>query len=122
MKTPFRTLSPNSRRALAGTALTLAALALGGCVVAPLAPYGGGVAYNETVVPVAPPPARVEYYGVAPLPGQIWIGGYWGWNGGRHVWAPGYWQTPRPGYRWTPHRWEQAPGGWRERPGYWGRG
>ena len=29
----------------------------------------------------APPPPRVEVYGVAPGPGVVWIGGYWRWVG-----------------------------------------
>ncbi len=38
------------------------ALSLGGCVVAPARPYYGG-----GWVASAPPPPRVEYYGVAPV-------------------------------------------------------
>src|SRR4029077_6672436 len=57
----------------------LACAALAGCVVAPARPY-----YGSEVVAVAPPPPREEFIGVAPAPGYIWIGGYWGWTGGRH--------------------------------------
>lgn len=89
--------------------------ALGGCVVAPARPvyYGGAVA-------VAPPAARVEYYGTAPYPGYFWIGGYWRWGAGRYVWVPGRWSAPRPGYRWVPRRWVQGPrGGWHLGGGRW---
>lgn len=94
------------------------ALALGGCVVAPAAPYA--YAPYETVV-VAPPPPRVEIVGAAPYPGYLWIGGYWTWRGSRHDWVPGYWQAPRPGYSWAPHRWVPQGRGWQERPGHWQR-
>lgn len=83
-------------------------LALGGCVVAPARPYyygGGWVGY-------APPPPRAEYYGVAPYPGYLWIGGYWRWGPGRYVWTPGRWAAPRPGFRYVPRHWVRGPRGW----------
>lgn len=103
------------RRALAGAALSLAALGLAGCVVAPVGPYG------EPVVAAAPPPPQAEVVGVAPAVGYVWISGYWNWGGARYVWVPGYWSPPRPGYHWVPHRWERHPKGWRQRPGHWER-
>ena len=102
--------------ALAALALAAGAVALTGCVVAPVGPY-----YNEPVVAVAPPPPQPEYIGVAPYPGYVWLGGYWGWQTNRHVWIGGHWEAPRPGYRWSPHRWDQGPRGWREAPGRWER-
>ena len=91
-----------------------------GCVVYPAdyqQPY-----YTGEVVGVAPPPPQVEYVGVAPVAGQIWLGGYWGWGGGRHVWVPGRWAAPRPGYHWVQPGWHRDGGGWRMHPGHWGRG
>lgn len=102
------------RRALPAAALC--ALALAGCVVAPAEPY-----YVGQPVMVAPPPPRVEVIGVAPYPGYIWIGGYWGWTGHRHEWVPGRWEAPRPRERWVPHRWDHDGRGWREHPGHWER-
>src|SRR5258708_34600214 len=68
------------------------ALALGGCVFAePQGPY-----YASEVVTVAPPPPREEIIGVAPAVGYVWIGGYWGWTGGRHEWGTGRWGAPPP--------------------------
>lgn len=96
-------------------ALVLATASLGACVVAPARPYYGGGAY----VTVEPPAPRVEVIGVAPAPGYLWIGGYWGWNGGRHEWVPGRWEAPRPGYRWVPHAWVREGGGWRMHEGHW---
>src|SRR5262245_30797478 len=78
-----------------------AAAALAGRVVAPVAPdpgYGYGYGYGGEVVAVAPPPLQAEYVGPPPVAGYIWLGGYWGWGGGRHVWYPGHWEAPRAGY------------------------
>lgn len=93
--------------------LTAVAALLGGCVVRPVLPH-------EIVVPLPPPPPRVEVVPVAPGVGWLWIDGYWGWAGGRHVWRPGHWSPPRQGQRYEPHRWEPAGNGWRERGGRWG--
>jgi hypothetical protein len=98
--------------ALAG----LACAALAGCVVAPARPY-----YGAEVVAVAPPPPREEFIGLAPAPGYVWIGGYWGWGGGRHEWVGGHWEAPREGYRWAPHVWVREERGWRLHPGHWER-
>jgi hypothetical protein len=116
--------SPSRR--LLGAAL-LAVAGLSGCVVAPVGtyrqPYGGpyGGPYEGDVVPVPPPPPQYEVIGVAPVPGWLWISGYWGWRANRHVWIGGRWEAPRPGYRWTPHQWQQQGRGWREAPGGWSR-
>jgi hypothetical protein len=114
MNTDFARQLVSPARAVA---LVLATAALGACVVQPVGyrpAYAGG-AY----VTVAPPPPQVEVVGVAPVPGYIWIGGYWGWNGGRHEWVPGRWEAPRPGYRYEPHHWEREGGGWRLHEGHW---
>jgi hypothetical protein len=103
--------------------LVATALSLTACVVVPAQPYGdGGYAqqpYYEPVVPVAPPPPRVEYVGPPPVVGYLWIGGYWGWHDGRHDWVPGHWEAPRPGYRWVPHEWVHEGNGWRLHGGHW---
>jgi len=107
--------SPFFRATFVAGAAALALLS--GCVVAPLpGPY-----YGPAEVAVAPPPPQPEVIGVAPVPGYFWIGGYWGWSGGRHTWYPGRWEAPRAGYRWAPHQWVQSGRGWREAPGHWER-
>jgi hypothetical protein len=93
------------------------AVALAGCVVVPdQRHYPGGV------VMVAPPPPREEVIGVPPVPGYVWIGGYWGWVGDRHEWVPGRWAAPRPGRHWVGHQWVRQGDGWRMREGHWERG
>jgi WXXGXW repeat (2 copies) len=73
------------------------------------------------VVEQAPPPPRVEVIPARPYANAFWIGGFWRWQGGRHVWVNGHYEAARPGMRWQPHRWEQFNGRWRFVPGRWGR-
>ena len=105
-------------------ALTLGAAALlSGCIVVP-GRHARGPAYAEpqgVYADAPPPPPYAEVVPVLPYPGAVWIGGYWGWNGGRHSWVPGYWERPRSGYRYEPHRWEPRQGRWHLRLGGWVR-
>ena len=81
--------------------VTASSLLLGGCVYRERVVYRqpvNGETETETEVAVdeAPPAPVVEEIGMAPAPGFIWIGGYWGWNG-RWMWQSGHWGRP-------PHR------------------
>jgi len=105
-------------------AAALAALSLSACVVAPYPAHR--VVYAEpvpaestVVVDVAPPAPYVEVVPAVPFAGAIWIGGYWGWYGGRHQWVPGRWDHPRPGYQWRPHAWVNQGGRWHLHAGGW---
>jgi hypothetical protein len=114
--------------------LSLASVAsaalLSACVVAP---YPQRVVYAQpipavsdtepggVVVDVPPPAPYVEVVPPVPFAGAIWLGGYWGWNGGRHAWVPGRWDHPRPGYGWRPHAWVQQGGRWHLHQGGWER-
>jgi hypothetical protein len=102
-----------------------AVMLLSACVVAP---YPRRVVYGEpvpvdsqVVVDVAPPAPYVEVVPAIPFPGAIWIGGYWGWYGGRHQWMPGRWDHPRPGYQYRPHAWVNQGGRWHLHGGGWAR-
>jgi hypothetical protein len=110
--------------------LPVVAVVLTACVVAPYparrvvypqpvqpAPYDG----DEVVVDVAPPAPYVEVVPAIPYAGAVWIGGYWGWRGGRHAWVPGRWERPRAGYVWRPHVWVSQRGHWHLRGGGWVR-
>jgi len=130
-------------------ATVLSSLALSACVVAPYpgrAVYGApGPGYGQplpgygqpvpgygqpvpgydqpvVVVDIAPPAPYVEMVPAMPYPGAFWIGGYWGWNGGRHQWVPGRWDRPRAGYAYHPHTWVQQGGRWHLQGGGWVRG
>ena len=110
----------------------LAAALLSGCIVAP---YPGHRVYSqpvpvgaqplpyddEAVVDMAPPAPYVEVVPAIPFAGAVWIGGYWGWRGGRHYWVGGRWEQPRPGYGWRPHAWVQQGGRWHLHGGGWVR-
>lgn len=74
----------------------------------------------EHVIETAPPEVIVEATPL-PRPGFVWIAGYWGWEGHRHLWYPGYWAPERPGYIWIGHRWERRGPGWHFDEGHWGR-
>ena len=100
----------------------LSALMLSACVVAP---YGPGYrTYDEPVATteVPPPAPQVEVVPVVPYAGAIWLGGYWGFGGGRYHWVPGRWDRPRVGFVWAPHRWVPFQGRWQLRGGGWVRG
>ena len=111
--------------------VSLAAALLSACVVAPY-PQSRRVVYaepvpaaayasQEIIIDTAPPPVRVEVIPVLPYAGAFWIGGYWGWSGGRHEWVPGRRERSRPGYQWRPHAWVQQGGQWRLHGGGWAR-
>ena len=119
----------------------LAAALLSACIVAPYpsrravysqpvpvgvqpVPYGGYGNYGDevVVVDIAPPAPYVEVVPVIPYAGAVWIGGYWGWRGGRHAWVSGRWDQPRAGYGWRPHAWVQLGSRWHLHAGGWIRG
>lgn len=121
---PLNRMTRALPRPVSALAAIAASLCLSACVVAPLPgpavvnPYPGEA---EVVAPVGPPPPYSEAITVAPAPGYIWIGGFWGWGGGRYAWNAGHWERPRPGYRWVPRSWARGPGGWHQRGGRWER-
>jgi len=77
--------------------LLAAALALGGCAVVPVDDYGyyEDDRYYERETVIVTPPPRIEYRGLPPAAGYIWIDGYWNRVGPRPHWVPGYWSPPR---------------------------
>lgn len=48
--------------------------------------------------PPPPPDAVVTPVGVAPVPGYVWVPGYWDWVGGTWVWVQGRWVLPPSGH------------------------
>jgi hypothetical protein len=97
-------------------------LAIGGPLALTLFLAGCGPSYRYGYASYGPPPPRVEYYGVAPGPGYVWVPGYWQWSSNTYVWVPGRWATPpHPRAVWIPGRYVQRRGGYLYRPGHWGR-
>ena len=101
------------------TALASIALAsvLSGCVVAVRAPLPPlPVVYVDR----APPAAYNEVVTVAPGPGYVWVGGYYGWSGRDYLWNRGYWSLPARGYTtWSPGYWHRHDRGHYWVPGQW---
>lgn len=91
--------------------LLLASAALTGCAVVPgPVDYGPayGPAYSTTIYAAPPsPPPRIEYRGLPPGPGQVWVDGYWNWGGSRYLWVPGRWSAQRPSQAWGPQFWQR---------------
>ena len=67
------------------------------------------------------PPPQVEVIGIAPSPNHFWIGGHWGYYGGRYMWQGGRWEVRRPGYQWGQPTWVRHGGGWHYQRGGWRR-
>lgn len=108
--------------------LPLTAVLLSACIVAPYPrhavyaePMPVGAPVPLVVVDVAPPAPYVQVVPAIPYAGAIWIGGYWGWNEGRHQWVTGRWEQGRPGYRWHSHGWVNQGGRWHLHGGGWVR-
>jgi hypothetical protein len=68
---------------------------------------------------IAPPAVRFEARPVAPSPNHVWVSGYWGWAGGKHVWQAGRWIPPRPGHVWVDAHWANEGGQWVFTEGHW---
>ena len=101
------------------TALASIGLAsvLSGCVVAVRAPLP---LVSVVYVDRAPPAAYNEVVTVAPGPGYVWVGGYYGWSGRDYLWNRGYWSLPARGYTtWNPGYWHRHDRGHYWVPGQW---
>lgn len=67
-----------------------------------------------------PPPPQQEYIVEQPSPYHVWVGGYWGYRGGRRVWVGGHWDLPpRTNVVWVEPRWERRGNGYAFVEGYW---
>jgi hypothetical protein len=65
-------------------------------------------------------PAEPVYeQGVAPYGGAVWIGGEWGWSGGRYVYTRGHWDHGRAGHAYVRGNWEHTTRGYRWHRGHW---
>ena len=68
----------------------------------------------------APPPMLVDEPTPQPADNQVWVGGYWVWEGD-WVWASGNWAPPpRPGYQWNNPYYEHRGDSVVFVNGYWG--
>lgn len=99
--------------------ITASVLSLSACVVTPYRYYDSYA--DDTVVDVAPPAPYTEVVPVAPYVGAVWIDGYWGWSGGRHVWYGGHYEHGRPGYFYRQNGWSHDGGRYHFHRGGWMR-
>ena len=106
----------NRFRLLAVLSLLLAALMLAAPAAAP-AQVSVGVS-----VTIGPPPLPVYVQPLCPVPGFIWIPGYWAWDPAfGYYWVPGMWApSPFIGALWTPGYWGWSDGVYIWNEGYWG--
>ena len=95
--------------------LSIAIIAGGTSLVAPVAQAGVNL---NLELGIPPPEPRYEPVPVA-RDGFIWIQGFWGWDGNRHVWHEGRWEHERRGYAYRPEHWERVGDHWRFREGGW---
>jgi hypothetical protein len=65
----------------------------------------------DQVVVEAPPAPYVEVVPDSPGPDFVWVGGYWGYSGGRYVWIRGRYIHGH-GRHWHPGYWNRGPGGY----------
>jgi hypothetical protein len=71
-----------------------------------------------TVVGQQPPPPIVEMKRNH-TPGQVWIPGFWNWNGKAFIWQAGHFDHERRGQIYVPTTWQSVGNGWAMVPGHW---
>jgi len=76
----------------------------------------GSAAYVE--VDAAPPPPQQEAV-PEQRAGYIWVPGYWGWSGSKHVWVNGQYVPERLHHHWVAARWEHRGPKWYFDDGRW---
>jgi hypothetical protein len=63
---------------------------------------------EATYVESEPPPPQSEVMEASPGPDYVWVGGYWGFEGGGRVWVRGRWDRPPHVHAtWVAPRWER---------------
>jgi len=123
MRKLFRKLSRQSvvkcmRQSVAPALCGLALL-----IAAPWSLAQSALDWSVTISSGMPPPPVMRYEPVpVARPGQVWVQGYWDWNGGGYVWMPGHWVVARAGYMYVQPAWREGPHGWDLRRGGWYRG
>jgi hypothetical protein len=71
-----------------------------------------------------PPPPRPKSAQSPPSdsrhgPNDVWVEGYWDWDGARWIWVPGNWVEGKPGMTYVADRWVRRGKGWVLVPGGW---
>ncbi|HXN36167.1 MAG TPA: hypothetical protein VN877_08340 [Opitutaceae bacterium] len=89
-------------------------------VPVPSTPAPAAVEVQEGMVVADEPPAPiVEYVPACPSPEFVWVGGFWGWNGGWYWNAGRYAHAPFRGAAWVSGGWARGGRGWAWHGGRW---
>jgi len=72
----------------------------------------------DVEVDAAPPPLQQEAV-PEQRAGYIWVPGYWGWSGSKHVWVNGQYVPERLHHHWVAARWEHRGPKWYFDDGRW---
>ena len=75
----------------------------------------------NVTIGAAPPPVKYEVM-PAPRDGNLWVPGFWDWNGSKHTWVQGNWEKTRPGYVYVKPEWQKTNNGWHLAKGHWKNG
>jgi WXXGXW repeat (2 copies) len=73
------------------------------------------------VTKTPPPEADTETQPPKPHDADVWLPGYFKWNGREPEWSPGHWAKPPAGtHEWAPGVWsERSDGKWQFVDGHW---
>ena len=78
------------------------------------------IQWGITISSGGTPPPAVRYEPLPPpRPSQVWVRGYWAWDGNDYRWVPGRWERARVGYVFVQPEWIQSPQGWQFQQGGW---
>jgi hypothetical protein len=83
---------------------------------------GNGVGVGEPTteyVSGMPPDPLYEQEPPSPGDGEVWIDGYWHWNGEEWVWVGGRWEQEQEGYVYVEPYYNYIGGAYLYTPGYW---
>jgi hypothetical protein len=85
------------------------------------APDDDGSAAADLSASAQPPPLPDTDQPPCPEEGDLWVPGYWAWDGVNYYWVPGEWVfPPRVAVFWTPGYWAYAGSVFVFHRGYWG--
>ena len=78
------------------------------------------IQWGVTIASGGMPPPAVRYEPLpSPRPSQVWVRGYWAWDGNDYRWVAGHWERARSGYVYVQPEWVEGPRGWEFRRGGW---
>jgi len=95
--------------------LLTVALGIGACA---LPAFATTTVEGYVEVDAAPPPPQKEAVPEARA-GYIWVPGYWGWSGSKHVWVNGQYVPSRLNHHWVAANWEHRGSHWYFQDGRW---